>query len=87
MFTVYILQSQNTGYYYIGQTNNFEERLLRHNSNRSKSTKNKGIWKVIRKEFFSNRTDAVKRERQIKSYKGGNEFKKLIGLVRPATAG
>ncbi len=32
-------------------------------------------------EKFSSKREAIKREKQIKSYKGGNAFKKLIGDV------
>ena len=43
-----------------------------------KSTRNGKPWQVVRLEYYSTRSEAVIRDRQIKSYKGGNEFKKLI---------
>lgn len=33
---------------------------------------------LIYEEVFANKSEALKREKQIKSYKGGNEFKKLF---------
>lgn len=42
-FFVYIIQSE-FGHIYIGQTKNLEDRIKRHNSNRSKSANNKGKW-------------------------------------------
>ncbi len=39
MYIVYILYSQSTSKYYTGQTDNLENRLKRHNSGLSLSTK------------------------------------------------
>ena len=80
MHNVYILQSLKTGKYYIGQTSNFEKRLEKHNKGEVKSTKNSRPWKIIHLEEFQTRSDACKREVEIKKYKGGILFKKLLGL-------
>jgi len=45
------------------------------------STKCGVPWNLVYTECFSNKTDAWKRERQIKKYKGGKAFKMLIGEV------
>src|SRR3990167_8274650 len=79
MYTVYILTSQKSGHHYIGTTSNIAERLRHHNSGANRSTRNKGPWSVVYSEEYNNKSDAWKREQQIKSYKGGNAFKKLIG--------
>ena len=68
MFFVYILKSDKD-YIYIGQTKDLEDRLIRHNSNRSKYTKNKGPFRIIYKEVFKTRTEAMKREKELKSGK------------------
>ena len=81
MFTVYILQNDLTNKYYIGFTNNFERRESEHNRGQTKSTKRKGKWRLVYKEEFKTRIEAIKREKQIKSYKGGNGFKRLIAGV------
>jgi putative endonuclease len=78
MFIVYILQSQTSQRYYIGQTNNLSDRLIRQNSGRNRSTKFGGPWKVIYQEEFKKRAELMKREKEIKSYKSGNAFKKLV---------
>lgn len=78
MFTTYIIQSFETGKYYIGCTNNTKRRLNEHNSNKTKSLKNKGPFKLVYEEKYDSLTLARKRELQIKSYKGGNAFKKLV---------
>lgn len=78
MFFVYIIESEKTGRHYIGSCGNIEARLKDHNSNQVRSTKNKGSYRLIHKEEFASRRDALKREKRIKSYKGGRSFKKLI---------
>jgi putative endonuclease len=47
MFYLYILESEVSGRLYIGQTNDLQDRLHRHNSNENLATKNKGPWKVL----------------------------------------
>lgn len=78
MFWVYILQSQKHGRYYIGSCASIDNRLERHNSARVKSTRNGIPWFKVHQESFETRQEAYKREFQIKSYKGGEAFKKLI---------
>ena len=78
MFTVYILQSEKTGRYYVGYTSDLEKRIHYHNSGKNISTKNDTPWKLIWHENFETKKDAWLREHQIKSYKGGEAFKKLI---------
>jgi len=74
MFVVYVLKNENEKIY-IGQTSNLENRLKRHSGilkNKSKSftSKNKGDWKLIYKEEFETRKEAIEREKQLKSYQG-----------------
>jgi putative endonuclease len=78
MYFVYILQSQSRRIYYVGQTADLMRRISQHNLGRVRSTK-KGIpWSVVYTEQIKKRGDAIKRERQIKSYKSGEAFKKLV---------
>ncbi len=77
-YVVYILQSLKTNRYYVGFTSDVFARLVRHNQGRNNATRRDRPWKVIYREIFTNRNDAYQRERQIKSYKGGKAFKKLI---------
>ncbi|MBI2109166.1 MAG: GIY-YIG nuclease family protein [Parcubacteria group bacterium] len=78
MFIVYILYSDINKKYYIGYTSNLEKRLHYHNSEKNKSTKSGIPWKVVKVEKYFSKKDAWLRERQIKRYKGGGAFKKLI---------
>ena len=69
MFCVYLIYSEKYDIYYIGQTNNLEDRLNRHNQNRCKYTKHKGPWILIAYKICTDRSDAVKMERQFKGIK------------------
>ena len=78
MYIVYIIQSGKNSHYYIGYTEDINKRLKYHNGNKNRSTKNKGPWKLIYSERFGDNKLAWNREKQIKSCKGGEAFKKLV---------
>lgn len=78
MFIVYIIKSESNGKYYVGFTSDINKRLRHHNNGANRSTRKQGPWKLIHSEVYENKIEAWKRERQIKSYKGGEAFKKLI---------
>ncbi len=78
MFWVYIIKSVKTGGYYTGSCSNIEIRLKEHNYKQTKSTRHKGPYGLVYKQGFEHKQDALIREKQIKSYKGGRAFKKLI---------
>jgi putative endonuclease len=77
-YYVYILESNKDGRHYIGSTTNVEKRLLYHNLEKQRSTKNRIPFKFIYNQKCSDKKTALQREKQIKSYKGGEAFKKLI---------
>lgn len=78
MFYAYIIKSLSTGKFYIGSTADIEKRLKRHNSGYTRSIAKNRPFQLIYNEEFKTREEAYRRERQIKSYKGGNAFKKLV---------
>ena len=80
VYTTYILRNTNSGRHYIGSTNDLKRRIDEHNRGQTKSTRQEGIWVLLYEEEFPSAIEALRRERQIKSYKGGNAFKSLIGL-------
>lgn len=77
-FQTYILKSLKNGHYYVGSCQDLQVRVDRHNRGLVRSTKAGSPWKLIFNEEYLSRSDAFKREKQIKSYKGGEAFKKLI---------
>ena len=81
MYYVYIIQSEKDGSFYIGHTRDLEERVKRHNQGRSKYTKSKLPWTLVYYEKVQTKAKAVQREKLIKSYKGGREFKKLFDNI------
>jgi len=82
MYFVYILQSEKDGSYYIGHTSDLEERLKRHNEQRSKYTRSRVPWKLIYKEVSSTRSEAMKREQEIKGKKGREYISYLVRTSR-----
>jgi putative endonuclease len=78
MYTVYIIQSKKNKHYYIGATGDLAKRIFYHNNNKNRSTKKKGPWELVYSEIFDDKKSAWLRERQIKSYKGGEAFRRLL---------
>ena len=79
-YYVYILRSEKDSRYYIGSTSDVEKRLVWHNAGKQRSTKSRTPFVIVHTEAFESKTEALKREKQIKSYKGGNAFKALLGM-------
>jgi len=77
-YYVYILRSQKDGKYYIGSTSDVEARLRFHNAGLQRSTRNRTPLVLVYQETCESKTIALAREKQIKSYKGGMAFKRLI---------
>jgi putative endonuclease len=67
MHYVYVLKSIDHDRLYIGSTQDIEERIQRHNSGRTKSIKAYIPYKLIYSECYENKSDALKRERQMKN--------------------
>jgi putative endonuclease len=74
-YTTYILRSFFNGRYYIGHTNDLNDRFKRHNTGKVKSIKNYLPWIIVHTETFAVKSEAYKRELEIKNYKGGILFK------------
>lgn len=79
MYFVYVLKN-NKDRWYIGQTNNLDLRLERHNNDKIRSTKNHGPWKIFHKEEFKTRSDAMRREEFLKSGRGRLFLKSLYNI-------
>jgi len=65
-FYTYIIESDISQRWYVGHTNNIERRLVEHNSGQNKSTKGKGLWKLIFLRSFDNNLDANRFELKLK---------------------
>jgi len=80
-FYVYILYSSSLDQYYIGHTENLEDRIFRHTNSGSKSTKKANDWVIKYNEEFKLRKDAIHRELEIKSKKSRKYIEWLVGSV------
>jgi putative endonuclease len=78
MYFVYIIESEKDGSYYVGSTQDLDERIQRHNQGRSKYTKNKRPWRLLYFEEFPDRSSATARENQIKNRKKKEYIEALI---------
>jgi putative endonuclease len=76
---VYILKSMKDQKFYIGESADVQKRLIFHNSGLQRSTRNRIPFIILHIETFESKSEALKREKQIKSWKGGEAFKQLIG--------
>ncbi len=83
MFYIYILKSQIKDRYYVGFSKNPSQRLAEHNSGKAPSTKPYRPWIKVYQEVYSNASDALKREQEIKSKKSKKYIEWLIGKTRP----
>jgi len=67
MIELYVIESLNSKFRYVGITNNLKERLYRHNNGYNKSTKSFKPFKIKLTEKFNNYQEARKREIFLKS--------------------
>ncbi|MCG2696317.1 MAG: GIY-YIG nuclease family protein [Candidatus Portnoybacteria bacterium] len=67
MFYVYAIQSQKDLSLYIGFSSDLRKRFIEHNRGKVRSTKSKTPYNLIYYEAYKNKTDARKRELEIKA--------------------
>lgn len=80
MYTVYVIYNKTAKKIYIGQTIDLDQRLKLHNDKIFKGYTSKfdGEWQLIYSEKVDTRQEALKREKQLKSYQGRMFAKKFI---------
>jgi len=78
MAFVYVLQSETTGKYYIGSTNNLNRRLGQHRNGQTRTTRVLNAYKLVYYEEYDSIDDARTRERKLKSYKSHKYIDWLI---------
>jgi putative endonuclease len=82
MFTVYVIQS-HAGKLYVGYTCDINRRLKEHNAGLCKSTRGSTKWRPIYMEMYSNRGEALHREKWLKSVYGREFLKAVIADWNP----
>ena len=77
-FYVYVLRSEKDKNLYTGYTNNLNSRLVRHNTGKVESTKNRLPMKLIYWEGCLNQKDALLREKYLKTAWGKRYLKNRL---------
>ena len=75
---VYVLQSEYDGIHYVGHAEDISVRLKEHNRGKCHYTKGRIPWKVVHQEQATSRSEAMKREKFLKSGAGRNFLKKVL---------
>jgi putative endonuclease len=78
MYYVYVLLSQKDENFYIGFTENIEQRVDEHRSGKNISTKLRRPLSLIYFEGHTSKFDALRRERYFKTTKGKATLKQIL---------
>ena len=80
MYCIYVIYNKKAGKYYIGQTEDIHVRLEQHNSHiyKSYTARFPGEWELIHQESVATRSEALKREKSLKSGNGRVFVKSII---------
>jgi putative endonuclease len=81
MYYVYVLKNFE-GRLYIGFTSNLEERVKRHQDGKAGWTRGRGPWELVHYETFTNRIEALRRERNLKRGKPNKELRSLLNKAQ-----
>jgi putative endonuclease len=77
-FYVYILRSKQDDSFYVGQCDDLDKRMSKHNDGFSKYSASKRPWRLAYFEVYDTRSEALVRERQIKIMKSRKYIQSLI---------
>ena len=81
MYVIYAIYNQDHDKIYIGQTEDIVQRLNLHQNKsfkKSYTAKISGEWRLIYAEEVQDRQTALKREKQLKSYRGRQFVREFI---------
>ena len=76
MYYVYILKGEK--HLYVGQTSDLKRRIQEHIKGKVWTTKRMGILELIYYEAFKAKSDALRREKYLKSTKGKRTLKLML---------
>jgi putative endonuclease len=79
---VYIIYSEKINKYYVGVTDDLDWRLERHNMGWGKYTKRGIPWRLVYYETYETKSDALKREKEIKQKKSKTYIENLLRTGR-----
>lgn len=80
MFVIYAVYNKQANKFYIGQTEYLARRINEHNSHtyQGYTSRFQGLWELIYQESAANRSEALAREKQLKSFRGRQFIKQQI---------
>lgn len=85
-FHTYVLQNSQSRLY-VGSTGNLVERLERHAAGDSRWTSIRGPWKLVYSEEHASRSEAMRREKYLKSGSGREWLREMLnGRAGPPQA-
>ena len=80
MHFIYIIYSASIDKYYIGYSQDLIGRIEKHNRPHKGFTGQAQDWKLIYQEEYIEKSEALKREKEIKNWKSRSRIESLIGL-------
>lgn len=80
-YYIYVLKSLVNGDIYVGSTEDVEKRFQLHNQGKVKSTKGYRPWTLLKSEEFRARSEAVRRERFLKTGQQKEKLRREHGVV------
>ena len=78
MFYVYVIKSDRNSRLYIGRTDDLKRRITEHKKGKVWTTKRMLPIKLMFYECFSNKENAIRRERYLKTTKGKSTLKLML---------
>ena len=78
MFYAYVIKSLNHDFYYKGHCEDLDKRLKQHNSGMTESIRPYIPFKLVYKEEFNTRVEAISREKYLKSSAGRRFLKNKL---------
>ena len=78
MFYTYILYSTLKDKFYVGASENPNERLKKHNNKNNGFTNQTKDWEILFTKSFDTKSEALYFERKIKNWKSAKMIRKLI---------
>ena len=78
MYYIYVLQSSKDNNFYVGYSKSVKNRLLLHNKGKVSATKNRRPFKLVYYEGCLAQSDALKREKYLKTSWGKRYIKNRL---------
>ncbi len=78
MYFVYIIYSKKRDRFYVGYTSDISFRITKHNAGATVSTRSGIPWELVYTEEYLAKTEAIKREKEIKNKKSRKYIEYLL---------